>query len=279
MHTSPHGHAAVTDPHAHRAHQHAGQTGPRTLSARLKDDNWALHAVAERSPGARLLMGDEMTLEQYASMLMELLPVHAALDAALRAASHREPAIAAMVSDEQLVGPHLIHDLGTLRRAFGARLAGVIPDPLDRATPGAGTTRFIDAIHAHAGDPWHVLGLHYVRTGQTNGNAYLARSIRRRLGLGEQLDATDPRAATRYLDPFGARQREVWGAFKGNIDALVTARGISQDQQDRVFAGTRDAYLYTIGMTAERHRSAEELLAEHGAGLDRAAFEAAHRPG
>lgn len=226
----------------------------RPLTTRLKDDNWKLHQIAERAEGPAALIKGRMPLDGYVAHLAQQCLMSRALDAALRPHLAARPDLDAFVLAEQMLTPYLQADL----IHFGVR-----PDD---ASPEPGTARCINEIAAHADDAMFLLGLHYVRLGACNGNRFVARSVRKSLGLPESGEGT------RYLDPFGDTQRDKWYAFKAALDALP----LSEDEADRVFAGTEAAYLHAICHGLDRHQTKDELLARHEASLDKRAFEQGH---
>lgn len=229
-------------------------TAQRTLTTRLKDDNWKLHQIAERTDGPASMIKGRVTREQYAGIIAQQWHMSRALDAALRPHLVARPDLDAFVLPEQLLTAAAEEDLGHL---------GVCPA---HVTPDAGSQRYIDDVRAHADDALHLLGLHYVRLGACNGNRFVAKAVRKALDL----PATGE--GTRYLDPFGESQREKWYAFKSALDAMP----FTEDEGDRVFAGTQAAYLFAICHYLDRHHTADELLARHEASLDKAAFDAGH---
>jgi heme oxygenase len=232
----------------------ATENTPRALTTRLKDDNWKLHQIAERAEGPAGLIKGRMPKDGYIAHLAQQWMMSRAVDAALTPHLAARPDLAAFVLPEQFLTPYLEEDL----THFGVCPAHVRPEP--------GTTRFADDVAAHKGDALHLLGLHYVRLGACNGNRFVAKSVRK----AYDLPATG--AGTRYLDPFGESQREKWYAFKASLDALP----LSDDEADRVFAGTESAYLHAICHGLDRHHTKAELLAAHEASLDQKAFEAGH---
>ncbi len=224
------------------------------ITTRLKDDNWALHQIAERQDTPGSLIKGTMPKDGYLAMLAQQYLVNKAFDQALREIIPQHQAIGALILDEQLLTPYLLEDLAY----FGV-------DPTN-AQPLPGTQRFIDHICAHKDRPLHLLGLHYVRLGACNGNAFVARVVRKAYALD------DPHKGTRYLDPFGPAQRKKWLAFKARLDAME----LTQDQQDEVFAGTRAAYVLAINLDLPEYQSDEALLAEHEQSLDQQAFTQGH---
>lgn len=223
------------------------------LTTRLKDDNWALHQIAERQETPGSLIKGTMPKAGYIDMLAQQLLINQALDTALSSAIKLDPRVGELVLREQMLTPYIEEDLSFF---------GVDSDTIE-ATPG--TNRFIAHIEEHAEHPLHLLGLHYVRLGACNGNRFVARVVRKAYTLGES-------DGTRYLDPFGDTQRTSWVEFKAALDAMPFDR----TEQDQVFEGTRAAYLYAINLDLPEHLSAEQLLEKHEKTLDKKAFEDGH---
>lgn len=223
------------------------------LTNRLKDDNWALHQIAERQETPGTLIKGTMPKDGYIDMLSQQLLINRALDDALANAVKRDARVSELVLSDQMLTPYIAHDLAF----FGVDINTIEPTP--------GTARYIEHIEANTDNPLHLLGLHYVRLGACNGNRFVARVVRKAYGLGE----TD---GTRYLDPFGDAQRASWVEFKAALDAMP----FDKEDQDSVFEGTRAAYLYTINLDEPEHLTAEQLLELHGKSLDKKAFDEGH---
>ena len=223
------------------------------LTTRLKDDNWALHQIAERQETPGSLIKGTMPKDGYIAMLSQQLLINHALDHVMQHAIEHDARINELVLGEQMLSAYLEADLAF----FGINPGDITPTP--------GTTRFIEHIESMKNSPLHLLGLHYVRLGACNGNRFVARVVRKAYDL-------DQSEGTRYLDPFGEPQRNKWMDFKHALDALP----FDESEQDAVFEGTRAAYLYTINMDLPKHLSAEQLLAKHGKTLDKQAFEDGH---
>lgn len=235
-------------------------TGARTLTTRLKDDNWKLHQLAERAEGpggaggAGGLIGGKLPREGYLAMLGQQWRMSRELDAALRPVLGARADLASFVLPEQFLTGYLEEDLGYL---------GVCPA---HTAAESGTDRFVAHVGARCDDALHLLGLHYVRLGACNGNRFVAKAVRRAYGLPESGEGT------RYLDPFGVSQREKWYAFKAALDGLA----LTPDEADRVFAGTRAAYEHAVCHGLDRHMEGDEIIARHGDTLDQEAFEKGH---
>ena len=223
------------------------------LTTRLKDDNWALHQIAERQETPGSLIKGTMPKDGYIAMLQQQWLINRAPDVALAPAIRQDPRVGELVLTEQMLTPYLEQDLAF----FGVDTASI--------EPTKGTQRYIDHINNHADQPLHLLGLHYVRLGACNGNRFVARVVRKAYALGET-------EGTRYLDPFVEKQRAGWVEFKAALDAMP----FNEAEQDSVFDGTRAAYLYAINLDLDQHHTAEQLLEKHGKTLDRDAFEQGH---
>lgn len=223
------------------------------ITKRLKDDNWDLHQIAERGGTPSSMIKGTISREGYVSSLEQGWLVHEALDSAVRAARGAEPLVAEVVAEAHAFEPWYREDLAYFGGSTGAE-------------PTPGTARFIAHIEAHKDDPMHILGLHYVRLGATNGNRFVARKLRQVFGMES---ATEGMMA---LDPFGEAQRGEWMKFKETLDALP----LDGAQRDALFEGTRAAYVLTINLDLEDAMSADELLEAHGKTLDRDAFEKGH---
>ena len=223
------------------------------ITTRLKNDNWALHQIAERQPTPGSLIKGTMPKADYLKVLAQQYLVNTALDHALQ--SHAsDPFISPLFDENQLLTQYIVEDLHYFEQ-----------DPAD-AQPAPGTQRYIDHIEAHRDQPLHLLGLHYVRLGACNGNTFVARIVRKAFNLD------DLTQGTRYLDPFGKSQRKQWTAFKAGIDELE----LDQARQDELFAGTRAAYVLSINLDLAEYKDAQTLLTEHGKDLDKAAFDEHH---
>ncbi len=222
------------------------------LTKRLKDDNWALHQIAERQETPGSLIKGQMPREGYVGMIAQQILVNRVLDDAMRGAIKNDPRVGELVLEEQMLSPYLLED---------AAYFGIDADAIE---PNPGTTRFIEHIEAHKDHPLHLLGLHYVRLGACNGNRFVARVVRKAYELEDQ--------GTRYLDPFGDAQRDKWMEFKNALDAMP----FDGAEQDQVFDGTRAAYVSAINLDLDEVMSAEALLEQHGKTLDKKAFEEGH---
>ena len=224
------------------------------LTKRLKDENWALHQIAERQETPGSLIKGTMPRAGYLGMLAQQLLVNSTMDMALRDGIRLDPRVSELVLDEQMLSPYILEDLEYFAVAS------------EQIEPAPGTDRFIAHISAHRDAPLHLLGLHYVRLGACNGNRFVARVVRKAYALDHPSDGT------RYLDPFGDGQRSKWVDFKAALDALP----FDQSEQDEIFAGTRAAYVHAINLDLPEHHSAEQLLDRNAETLDKKVFDEGH---
>jgi heme oxygenase len=238
----------------------AANTDSRPLTQRLKDDNWDMHQIAEHGEGTGSVLRGQWSRADYASMIAQGLLVHQALDAACRTARAARPDLAphlpALLADEHLLAPAYTKDASY----FGLAPASIRPTP--------GTQRFLAHIAAVQHDPLAVLGLHYVRTGASNGNRFVAQAARKAFDLPHTGEGTA------HLDPYADAQRPAWAAFKAALDALP----LSSAQQARVVASARKMYEHVISWHAAEHATAQELVARHASRLNKADFDRAHAP-
>ncbi|MCG3122851.1 MAG: hypothetical protein GIKADHBN_01254 [Phycisphaerales bacterium] len=193
-------------------HPHAGHpqttSEPGSLSFTLRESTAELHTQAERSALQRLLVTGRATREQYAQHLAQMLVVHRALDSALRSAATRHPAVATVVRDEHYQEPYLIEDLAFL---------GVDAGSIEPVASAAAIVEEIKRVEEEC--PAALLGYHYVLEGANNGNRYIAKAV------AGSLSVRPGEPGTRYLDPYGERQRPIWAQFKVDIDSVaVTER-------------------------------------------------------
>lgn len=162
----------------------------------LRDQTAEAHAAAEREPFMRSLLRGEVSRAGYVAYLEQMLVVHRALESALAACPDAK--VRRVVRGEQFQGPNLAADL----RALGGRET---PEPM---APAAALAERLRALT----DPSALLGALYVLEGSKNGAVYLARAVRRALGLSAGM-------GDRYLDPHGPAQKDVWATFKGRMNA------------------------------------------------------------
>lgn len=168
---------------------------------RLKHETAELHAVAERQPLQAAMVSGRVSREAFVAFLAQIIHVHAGLEGLIR--QHRDAC-----SRLRVVGEEQLRHSSRIAEDLLA-LGGSMPE-----APGAATRRLIDQLQRSATEaPMSLLGAHYVLEGSMNGNRYIAKAVRRALGL-------EGCTGTRYLDPYGDAQREVWQRHRAEIDRL-----------------------------------------------------------
>lgn len=200
---------------------------PDSIMLRLRTDTRPHHDRAEQTGFQKALASGTLPRELYVESLVQMFCLHRALEAHLRALGRRDTAAAGVVRDYQYQEPYLREDLAY----FGRDIAEI--------APLAATQRLIDRLDQLAADePRSLLGVHYVLEGSKNGSKMLTPGVRRAYKLAGE-------AGTRYLDPYGDRQREYWGDFRSGVDALdltPAQRNAMVGAASATFAGITEIY-------------------------------------
>ena len=180
-----------------------GSEAMPTIMEVLKTSTQSMHDAAEGHKFQQALVKGEITRDQYAAYLAQLLLVHRELESLLKAHAATTPAIASVVKPAQYQEPYLLEDL---------QFYGVNPGTI---TPLASTAALVADIRAAAArEPLSLLGFHYVMEGSNNGNKFIAKALARSFNL------TGP-GGMKYLDPYGDQQRPLWAAFKDDMNACT----------------------------------------------------------
>lgn len=205
-----------------------------TLKERTKD----AHARAERhSLQAKMVKGD-ITREQYAAWLGQMLPVWRALDAGLGALAARDARVAAMVKHYHAHADRVASDLKFLGQS------GACHRPLPA------TLRFVESVNLDAASTGPgLVGVWYVLEGSANGGRFIAKALSRGLHIA------GPEGLTSF-DPHGERQREYWQAWRAELDAqsfgetereaIVTAASASFDAVYEVMEDLLGVYAQSV---------------------------------
>lgn len=184
---------------------------------RLREDTRVQHERAESAAFEQALFRGTLPRELYVAMLAQRFVIHRVLEAAIREAAPRVPTFDVLVTPELLQAENLRADLAFF--GFDA----------DTAEPCPAAAELIAAIESAAREqPAALLGFYYVFEGSKNG----ARIISERVRQAYDLTGSD---GTRYLDPHGAAQRELWRQFRDRMDAVP----LSPEQADAVIAAAR----------------------------------------
>jgi len=198
--------------------------GAQSMAARLRSETRSQHSDAESHPFQRALLTGDIARDTYALWLIQMLHVHQALEAAIRAQESCDATLAAVVTEEQMQEQYLLEDL-----AFFSVSAN------DESLLLDATGAVVSEIEADADSPARLLGRHYVLEGSNNGSRFIARKVREKLTLA-------PGAGDRYLDPYGQEQPVKWAAFKKALDACDIAPAVRDDMVDAakcMFIGVR----------------------------------------
>ncbi len=172
------------------------------IMQRLKSATSDLHRTAEERPLQRELAKGAISRDLYVAFLAQMLLVHESLEAAIRMAAPRHRAFGAVVREHHCREEALRSDIAHL--GSDPRNAEALP----------ATRALIGAIErTRLENPVALLGMLYVLEGSTNGSKYIAAAMSRRQGM-------TPGPGLGYLDPHGDRQKDLWIAFKSDMDAV-----------------------------------------------------------
>lgn len=176
-----------------------------SLADTLKERTKEAHARAERHPIQARMVKGEVTREQYAAWLGQMLPVWRAVDAGLAALAARDTRVAAMVKPYHAHAERVAADLKFLGQCGGCH------------SPLPATARFVELVNraAASGGPG-LVGVWYVLEGSANGGRFIAKALSRGLNIA------GPEGLTSF-DPHGERQREYWQAWRAGLDAQAFA--------------------------------------------------------
>lgn len=203
------------------------------IGDRLKTETAELHTRAEKAPLQAALIQGRLDRAAYTMFLGQMLLVHEALERAVESAATRHAGVRAMWSADQKKAPLVREDLAF----YGVNPSSVVPLPETKAVIDLIATR--SAAH-----PEVALGLHYVLEGANNGNQFIARIIKKVYAL----EGPD---GARSLDPYGPRQREVWGAWKSSLNA----QQFTGPEQDRIVEGAAAMFQAVIDVSDAVWRS------------------------
>lgn len=192
------------------------------IMQRLRDETSELHQHAERRPLEQAMARGEISRETYVENLGQRYMIHRTLEAQVRALCADDPRLNGLLLEEQYQLPNLAADL---------EYFGVAIDTID---PTRGLLNLVDFLETQAlEEPVGVLGTFYVFEGSKNGAHFLAPRVRASIGLnGEN--------GTRYLDPHGQQQREVWMQFRARMDAIA----FTPEECDAMVRGAKAAFSF-----------------------------------
>lgn len=171
--------------------------------SQLREATWPQHQHAEARPLEQALAKGKLSREGYIALLEQRLLIHDALEQAWISVGKQDSRITSLVADELLQVENLRSDL----KYFNRDLSQIAPLP--------GTAALNDDIRTAASEqPISILGHYYVFEGSKNGGRMMAKGLRQIYELPE-------RDGTRYFDPHGEQQRDLWQAFKFQVDAII----------------------------------------------------------
>ncbi|MCA9278393.1 MAG: biliverdin-producing heme oxygenase [Phycisphaeraceae bacterium] len=173
-----------------------------SLPDMLKAETAERHHIAERHPIQQQLLKGQLSREQFADMLEQMLVVHRAMRVALTALRNGCPAFAPLLHDDFFQDIRLEQDLRFFDRDPNAVVA--LPE----------TQKIAEHIEllGEAEDE-ALLGWQYVLEGSNNGNMYIARAVGQSLGLTGH-------DGLRFLTPHGEMQRPKWQQFRADLAGL-----------------------------------------------------------
>jgi heme oxygenase len=188
------------------------------IMARLRAETRDQHAATEAIPFSAAILAGTLPRSSYAGQLAAYLPVHRALESAIKDARH--PALASVWLDDMFRTPLLEADLDEL---------GATDEDARQARAGAEEmAAWIESLSAT--DPIAVLGVLYVLEGSTLGGAVLRRHLASAYAL------TD--AGLRYYSPYGTHPKPHWVAFSERMNAAIA----DDADADRVVAAAAETF-------------------------------------
>jgi heme oxygenase len=201
----------------------AGATPAPSLADALKERTREAHARAEKHPVQARMVKGEVTRDQYAAWLGQMLPVWRAVDAGLTRVAARDPRVAAMVQPYHAHAERVAADLKFLGQCGGCH------DTLPA------TRRFVDAIKRAGGEGGDsgaaLVGVWYVLEGSANGGRFIAKALSRALNIA------GPEGLTSF-DPHGEQQRDRWQAWRAALDA----QPFTAAERDAIVAAASDTF-------------------------------------
>ncbi len=192
-----------------------------SLMSRLKQETAELHTMAESGDFQKHFVAGTLPKDRYIAMLEQSLLFHRPLEASLLNLRDRHPELGEVIRDEFIQEPYLLEDL----EYFGVDFESISPLP--------STREMIDAFaRAEAAEPMSLLGHLYVLEGSNNGNRFIAKAVR----AAYDLEGSD---GTRYLDPYGEKQRELWMGFRTAMDRLT----FTDAQRQAIVDAAKDCFV------------------------------------
>jgi heme oxygenase len=171
-----------------------------SLADELRERTKEAHSRAERHLVQGLMISGRASRAEYAAWLVQMLRVWRAVDAGLATVAARDRRVAAMVKPYHAHAHRIEADLKFLGEGTGI---AVVP----------AAERLQELVRADvAAGGIGVVGVWYVLEGSANGGRFIAKAMSRGLRI------VGPEGLM-SLDPHGERQRELWQAWRADLDA------------------------------------------------------------
>jgi heme oxygenase (biliverdin-producing, ferredoxin) len=196
---------------------------PARFSAALRDATWPYHRQAEQTEYLRALVSGRVDRLGYAAMVAQHWFAYLVLEEAART-MRVNPIAAPFISDELERVPALEQDLYAL----------LGPEWRDTVAANGATRRYCERMRAVCfAWPGAFIAHHYTRyLGDLSGGQFLARAVRRQLGLGHG-------TGTAFYDFSALGDLD---AFKERYRRRLDAVDWPDDERERVIAETAYAY-------------------------------------
>lgn len=193
---------------------------PNPIMDILRESTKELHDSAEGNHFQKLLGSGKVPIPQYRVYLEQLYLMHRKLAELLAQNKADIEALARVVNDHHLDLTAVSNDLAYFdKHASDAEALEA-------------TKELTCAMEKTASDaPLALLGYLYVLEGSTNGAKFMAKNLRAGLNLPEEAGAS-------YFDRYGARQRELWMAFKADMATVP----FSSKETDDIVARAREIF-------------------------------------
>lgn len=186
----------------------------------LKAETAQRHHVAERHPIQQQLLKGQLSRDQFADMLEQMLVVHRAMRSSLTRLRAARPDFAPLLHDDFFQDVRLEADI----RFFGRDPNAII------ALPETHTIAEHIELLGDAQDE-SLLGWQYVLEGSNNGNMYIAKAVGHSLGL-TGIDGL------RFLTPHGEMQHPRWQRFRADLASVQ----FTEDQRKGVLVQACQAF-------------------------------------
>lgn len=203
-----------------------------TIMDRLKAETAEQHTYAETRALQKAMATGTVSREAFTRYMGQLLVVHGALERELDTQQAKAKSGAG-------------HEGFT--KAYNARQKRAEDLRIDLAAHGVSaevaalpaTSAFVKRIETWGKEhPAALLGVLYVLDGSMNGNKFLAKALSRAFGVKLSADGGPAEAGLRYLDPYGAKQREFWLEFRADMNACA----FSEPEKESILGAAKETF-------------------------------------